>query len=134
MVISIPTLLLVCTLLLGACGRGNDEKHKDEMVNIEFLFIAECPSSEKTFLTLQEVVQEEGIHASIVRKEITTEEQAVTERFLGSPSIRVNGTDLEKSTSTDFRITCRVYEQDGKINGSPSKELIRKHFLDVLRD
>jgi len=116
----------------GSVWSGNDEKRKDEMVNIEFLFIAECPSSEKTFLTLQEVVQEEGIHASIVRKEITTAEQAVTERFLGSPSIRVNGTDFERSTSTDFTITCRVYEQDGKINGSPSKEFMRKRLRDFL--
>ena len=54
-------------------------------------------------------------------------EAAVTLRFLGSPSIRVNGVDIEPGRQHDSPFFgCRTYTVQGKTVGVPPEEWISK--------
>lgn len=76
-------------------------------------------------------MEEENIKAEIEKIKVKSEEEAKRLKFLGSPSLRINGKDLDQNSqdSKDFGMKCRIYFEDGKIQGWPSKESIRKAIL-----
>ena len=56
------------------------------------------------------------------------DEQAQQERFIGSPTIRIDGEDIvtPPSESEPFSLSCRVYRtRDGRISPIPDPEDVR---------
>jgi hypothetical protein len=94
---------------------------------IEIFYSDGCPHHAPALALVREVVAELGLAAEILEVRIETPEQAIEARFLGSPSIRVNGMDIEPEArgSEDFAIGCRVYGT----SGVPPREL----FVDAIR-
>jgi hypothetical protein len=80
-------------------------------MRIEFLYFTGCPSWKRALEDLREVMEEMGIDDEIEMVEIKTGEDVQRHRFLGSPSIRVNGRDIEErmANDTDYSMRCRVY-------------------------
>jgi hypothetical protein len=98
-------------------------------VNIQFLFWEDCPSHPQAFERLQEVMAEAGLDAPVERIEVLTGEQARELKFPGSPTIRVDGADVDPAGAAqmDFALTCRIYHlEDARISPLPSKEMIRR--------
>jgi hypothetical protein len=97
-------------------------------LKIEILYFAGCPSFQPTLLLLQQVMDEEGITASVQMINVESEAAAKNHRFLGSPSLRVNGEDIEPEarTATDFGMKCRIYDNEGAPGGVPSKSIIQQ--------
>ena len=95
-------------------------------MKVRLLTFNGCPNERPAEGRLKEVLGEEGIQAEIERVEMT-EEAAQSERFLGSPTIQVDGLDIEPAarTRTDYAMACRTYIVDGRLTGVPPKELIR---------
>lgn len=89
---------------------------------IEILFFAGCPNHEPTVELAREVLRELGLDAEIREIPVETAEQAEKYRFVGSPSVRVNGKDIERDAQqrTDFGLSCRMYEG----GGVPPKDLL----------
>lgn len=57
---------------------------------------------------------------SVVITEITTDEQAADLGFPGSPTIRVNGADVQEPLEDATGLTCRIYRtRDGRISPLP---------------
>ena len=52
--------------------------------------------------------------------------------FQGSPSIKINGIDLEDKND-GFSFNCRLYDIDGQLTGTPSKEFIKQRILQKLK-
>lgn len=96
-------------------------------MRIELLYFDGCPSYQTALKYLEGVIKEEkrDVHVEMVK--IESDEEVQQNRFLGSPTIRVNGQDIEPSARErgDFSMCCRLYLEAGKITGWPSKELIR---------
>jgi len=68
---------------------------------------------------------ESSISVSIEKIEITTQELAIQHRFLGSPSIRVNGRDIEgRVDASEYGLKCRIYQDTG--SGVPSEVVLRE--------
>jgi hypothetical protein len=67
---------------------------------------------------------------------IDSHDEAVAKRFLGSPTIRINGMDVDPSAAprADFGMQCRVYLAGGKYTGMPSKEMIRAALRKALAE
>ncbi len=63
--------------------------------DIELLFAPGCTSRQETRAIVEEIVTDKGLSAEIRETEVTTSERASDLRFLGSPSIRVNGKDID---------------------------------------
>jgi hypothetical protein len=99
-------------------------KHK-----IEFLYWEDCPSHPQAWRLLEEVLAEEGVDAEIERIEVVTDEQAAQLDFHGSPTIRVEGIDVDPAGTegTPVALACRVYRlEDGRFSPVPSKDMIRR--------
>lgn len=97
------------------------------MTEIQFLYFNDCPGHEHAWRVLQEALRESGTDARIERVEVTRPEDAARLRFLGSPSIRINGRDLEDSADElGYGWRCRYYEdsEPGQPRAVPSKQLI----------
>jgi hypothetical protein len=84
-------------------------------MRIELLYFRGCPHHEPTIALVRQVLREEGITAEIQGIEVRDLEEAERLHFLGSPSVRVDGVDIEHSAAqrTTFSLSCRMYGASG---------------------
>ena len=85
------------------------------MIKVEVLFFDGCPNHEPTVRLAQEVMADLGLTAEVREIVVENSEDAQTSRFLGSPSVRVNGLDIEPGAEDrfDFSLNCRMYGASG---------------------
>jgi hypothetical protein len=91
------------------------------------LYFDGCPNHEALLPRLRELLASEGIVTEIELRAITDNQAAQRERFLGSPTIRVNGRDVEPDaeTRTDFGMKCRLYRRAGGVSVRPPQEWLQ---------
>jgi len=91
------------------------------MKTVEVLFFDGCPNVEVATERAREAVANVRASADVQLVRVEEDAEAVRRRFLGSPTIRVEGLDVEASARarTDFGMQCRVYSVDGRLAGSP---------------
>ena len=89
---------------------------------IDVLYFHECPNHLPTVERINAVLREEGCRAEVREVLVPSAEAAQRVKFLGSPTVRVNGIDIEPTARgrKDFGLMCRRYT-----GGVPSHELIR---------
>jgi arsenate reductase len=80
-------------------------------------------------LLAQAVAERLGPDITVERVDVNTTERAAEVGFLGSPSVRVNGADIEGRVGTAGRLCCRTYE-DGA--GVPPEWLVEAAVLRAL--
>jgi hypothetical protein len=86
---------------------------------IELLWWAGCPSHP----AVREQLAALGVAFSEV--EVVSEQDAARERFVGSPTIRVDGEDLF-ATDEPPSLTCRIYRlADGRFSPTPDPDELR---------
>ena len=87
-------------------------------MKIQVLYFAGCPNYQAAIDRVSEVAPQAVVEAV----EVTSQEEAVRMRFLGSPTILVDGVDVEPDARErrDFGFTCRTYSG----GGVPSRELL----------
>ena len=97
-------------------------------MQVSFLFYENCPSHELALERLRRVLAEEGIDTDVEVVEVESEEQARQLRFIGSPTIRLNGQDIDPPPpDSHYALTCRAYRlEDGRISPLPSRDTIRR--------
>ena len=94
-------------------------------MNIEFLYFEDCPGYKSALSLLENILAENDIFVSIEKIEITTQELAIEHQFLGSPSIRINGKDIEGCCdASEYGLNCRIYRDTG--SGIPSEISLQK--------
>jgi hypothetical protein len=105
---------------------------------VEYYWWAECPSHEEGLALLREALAAEGLDAAIVSIEVTSEEQAQRLKFVGSPSFRVHGRDLDPQplptgAANPYALTCRAYRRaDGRIGPLPTLAWLRAALRQAL--
>jgi hypothetical protein len=96
-------------------------------LRVSFLYYEDCPSHELALERLGEVMAEESILGEVEVIKVETEEQARELRFVGSPTIRIDGQDIHPPRDSTYALTCRTYRlEDGRISPLPSKDMIRR--------
>ena len=85
------------------------------MIKVEILFFDGCPNHEPTVRLAQEVMADLALTAEVREIVVENLEDAQTRRFLGSPSVRVNGRDIEPGAEDrfDYSLGCRMYGASG---------------------
>jgi hypothetical protein len=99
-------------------------------VRVEFLFWEECPSHSEALALLREVMNERGVTGTIDVREVPTQGDAVELEFPGSPTIRVDGRDVDPD-GADWPpgLSCRVYRlPDGRPSPIPSRQQLEEAF------
>lgn len=88
---------------------------------MELLYWEGCPSYPRALSDLRATMVSLGLDPStVIMRELTTDAEAQAERFIGSPTIRVNGSDVQSSEEQHFALTCRIYHRrDGRISPTP---------------
>jgi hypothetical protein len=104
------------------------------IMKITFLYYEDCPSHDKALDRLRSIMAEEGVQTEIKIIKVETDEQAQALEFVGSPTIRVNGRDIDPpAPGAYYALTCRAYQlEDGRISPLPSAELIRRSLRTAL--
>jgi hypothetical protein len=93
-------------------------------VRIDFLYWEGCPSHPEARALLEEVLAGRGVDATVELTQVRSDEEAERLRFPGSPTIRVDGRDVDpEGASAPPALTCRIYHRpDGRVSPIPSRE------------
>jgi hypothetical protein len=94
---------------------------------VEVLTFVGCPHADPALELVTRVVGELGVGADVRRVDVPDFEAAAAQRFLGSPTIRVNGRDVEPGADerSDFVLSCRIYRTDAGFSGQPDERWLR---------
>ena len=96
-------------------------------MKVELLYFEGCPSFAELLPRLKQLIAEEGIEEQVELRRVETPEEAERERFLGSPTVRIDGEDIDPTANgrDDFGIECRLYRTDDGLERTPPQEWIR---------
>ncbi len=111
-------------------------KAKEAEMTIDFFYSNDCPHHEETFQALLRVLKRNGWAAGIHRIVVKDKTQAERNRYLGSPTVRANGHDLEEGADsrTDFTLGCREYTIDGKKTSVLPEDYIEKALKRIVAE
>lgn len=104
------------------------------MPEVELLWWKECPSWERALAMLREAMAGAGLDPqSVAVREIDTENAAEREQFVGSPTIRIDGADIQPPREDDpVGLACRVYRhRDGGVSPLPDPDDLRDALAGV---
>ncbi len=96
-------------------------------MKVEILYFSGCPNHLPAVDRVREVLAQEGTPAEMIEVEVKDAATAEQVGFLGSPSIRVDGQDVEPAAREvrAFGMMCRTYDDDGRRAGVPPREWIQ---------
>ena len=92
-------------------------------MKIELYYFKGCPTYIETARNLKKALHELDMKESYKMIEVIDPKDAIRKKFLGSPSIKINRTDIENKDG-EYVFGCRIYSIDNKITGTPTKEYI----------
>ncbi len=94
---------------------------------VEILYFDGCPNHEGALALVEQVATELGIDPEVHLIDVPHPEAAERLRFLGSPTIRVDGRDVEPGSEarTDYAMSCRVYRKSDGMAGLPPSDWVR---------
>ncbi len=94
----------------------------------ELLYFDDCPSYTQALENLKRALQLERLPDEVEMIEVADPADAQTKRFIGSPSIRIDGIDVEgpDAESGGYAYGCRVYTGEDGTAGWPSVDRIRQ--------
>lgn len=95
---------------------------------VELLYFAGCPNERAARTLVERIAAEETVPIKLELVEVHSAKEAEQRRFLGSPTVRVNGQDVEPGSQerTEFMLACRLYRTDSGLSGQPAEEWVRK--------
>lgn len=106
-------------------------QHRRRVPKVELLYFDGCPNHHGTAELVRTLARETGVDVDIELVAVPDAEGAKRLRFLGSPTLRVDGRDVEPGSDerTEYQHACRVYRTASGLRGQPDAEWIR----DALR-
>jgi hypothetical protein len=95
---------------------------------IELLYWDGCPSYPEALDLLENVLAERGVAAGVEVREVRSHEEAEALHFPGSPTIRVDGRDVDRQGAEGQpSLSCRIYRlPDGRVSPVPSREQLEE--------
>ena len=102
-------------------------------MKVEVLTFEGCPNAAAARELVERVVAESRVEAEVAYADVPDPEAAGRLRFLGSPTIRVDGRDIEPGADerTEYVLACRIYRTDEGIAGVPDDRWLRDALTSV---
>jgi hypothetical protein len=97
-------------------------------MEVELLYFDGCPGFERLLPRVRELVED---RAEVELQPVESPEEAERVRFLGSPTLRVNGEDVDPTAAerSDYGMKCRLYRTgDGQLHAPPGEWI--RHALE----
>ena len=101
-------------------------------MKIEILYLDGCPHVQPTIERLSRLLEASGLNWPIIQTKVNDQDASESVGFLGSPTVRINGLDVEPAARRrrTFGMMCRTY--DG--GGVPSDDMIRSAITEALTE
>jgi hypothetical protein len=95
-------------------------------MDVEVLVFEGCPNVEVTLARVRAAVATANVPADVRLLRVRDAGEAKRLRFLGSPTVRIEGVDIEPSAADrkDFGLQCRLYFAGGRPEGAPPTDSI----------
>ena len=102
-------------------------------MQIDVVYFEGCPNHAPTVARVKQIAAEMGLAVPVRAVPITTPEEAEQRRFLGSPTVLVNGVDIDPHARQQARygLSCRVYPG---VSGLPPEAMIRAALQSASED
>lgn len=99
---------------------------------VEILFFEGCPNHERAAEAVRDLAREIGVPVDVTMVEVHDAEEARRLGFLGSPTVRIDGLDVEPDAqaSTALGLACRTYGTAGV----PPRDLLARALSAAPRD
>ena len=106
----------------------------DDTPKVELLWWEGCPSWEQAVAILREEMSTVGLDPASLRvREVRTDRDAGHERFVGSPTIRIDGRDVQPPDGEPTGLTCRIYRlRDGRISPLPDRADLHERLAEAI--
>jgi hypothetical protein len=89
-------------------------------MDIDLLYVPDCPNREKARQHLDAALAEQGLVAEVREREVATPEEADRVGMHGSPTIRVDGRDPFAGPDARPSLSCRLYHGEHGASGAPT--------------
>jgi hypothetical protein len=98
---------------------------------VEILYFEGCPNHHPAIELVKQVSEELGLEANLQLVNVPDQAAAQRLRFLGSPTIRVGGVDVDPRTEErdDYALSCRIFRSDTGIVSQPDEGWVREALL-----
>jgi hypothetical protein len=98
---------------------------------VEILYVQDCPHYPATLALVQRVLAELAINTQVHSILIGDQAAAEQARFAGSPTVRVDGHDVEPGSEPPAEIVvgCRLYRLEHRLAGQPADAWVRAALL-----
>ncbi|MCR4431076.1 MAG: DUF2703 domain-containing protein [Tepidanaerobacteraceae bacterium] len=130
-----------CNAICGCLEQNNNAKKKRIVIDFMYLDLSACERCNGTEGSLEEAIAEvkrmlelTGVEVVVNKIHIDSEEKAIQYRFESSPTIRINGKDIQLETKESIcescgdlcgdEVDCRVWIYNGKEYNVPPKAMI----------
>jgi hypothetical protein len=101
------------------------------LIKIELLYFDGCPSWEAGLRNLKAALALENIDTSIELIKVESDVDAESEKFLGSPSFRIDGKDLWFEERQSYSLGCRVYASGEGLKGFPTVNMLQEKIRNI---
>ncbi len=137
-----------CSCGPGCCDASKDTKAENKRIIIDFLYLdlSVCLRCQGTDTSLDEALSEvakvleaTGVEVILNKINVVSEELAIQHRFISSPTIRVNGNDIQMDVKESLcescgdlcgdEVDCRVWVYQGEEYTIPPKAMIIEAIL-----
>ncbi|MCP9488143.1 MAG: thioredoxin family protein [Gaiellaceae bacterium MAG52_C11] len=103
--------------------------------HVEILYFDGCPNHEPARALVERLAEQLGIAPAIELVEVTDPDAAVALRFLGSPTVRVDGLDVEPGADErrDFALSCRIYRDEHGVSDHPDERWVLEALTEAAK-
>jgi hypothetical protein len=94
---------------------------------VEILYFDGCPHYQGARTLVERVSRELGIEPELRLIDVPSDEAAERLRFVGSPTVRVDGEDVDPHAGErhEFARSCRIYRTEAGFAGEPEERWVR---------
>jgi len=140
-----------CSGTAGCCGNAEEIKTDKKAITIDFLYLdlsvcTRCQGAENSLdealKEVAKVLEATGTDIKVNKINVDTKELAITHKFLSSPTIRVNGQDIQMEFKESLcescgdlcgdEVDCRVWIYQGQEYTEPPKAMVIEGILKAV--
>ena len=88
-------------------------------MKVDLYYFGGCPSYPKALENVHEALRLEGLAEDVALIPVESDADAQAKRFIGSPTIRIGGVDVEgpEAEAKGYGFACRIYANNGATAG-----------------
>lgn len=107
------------------------QRMAQERTLVEILYFDGCPNHEPALALIERLSRDLGVAVDIELIAVPDDETASALRFLGSPTVRVDGCDVDPQAQerSDHGLSCRIFQTEAGVAGQPDERWVRDALL-----